>query len=93
MLKVRARCGGAANSREAPTDPIPLKGPEQVSDPKPFFLQGRRWPDDKFSASVAWHLPSMDFDERQDHERNPKKKCKKKKHRAASAKKHCMKKR
>ena len=44
-------------------DPNPLKGAEQVSDPKPFFIQGRRCPHDTFKASVAWRLRAMELED------------------------------
>jgi hypothetical protein len=38
---------------------MPPERTEQVSDRKPFFIQGRRCPDDKFRTSVVWRLRAM----------------------------------
>ena len=34
-----------------------------MSDPKPFFLQGRRCPDDKFRVSLVWRLRAKELED------------------------------
>ena len=34
-----------------------------MSDPKPFFLQGRRCPDENFRASLVWRFRAMELED------------------------------